>query len=93
MAGETQSSSLSGTIYASIIDLGVLAYQYDECNVAPFFRVKDISQEFSDTARFPRQVKSASVPSTPGTEVTPLTATEFTTTSATVAGQPHRSRP
>ena len=84
MAGETQSSSLSGTIYASIIDEGVLAYQYDECNVAPFLRVKNISNELSDTARFPRMVKSASVPSTPGSETTPLTATELTTTSATV---------
>jgi hypothetical protein len=84
MAGETQSSSLSGTIYASVIDAGVLAYQYDECNIAPFFRTKDLSQEFTDTARFPRLVKSASVPSTPGSEVTPLTGTELTTTSATV---------
>lgn len=85
MSGETQSSSLSGTIYASIIDEGVLAYQYDECNVAPFLRVKNISNEMSDTARFPRMVKSTGpVAGTPASEVTPLTGTELTTTSATV---------
>jgi len=84
MAGETQSSSLSGTIYASIIDEGVLAYQYDECNIAPFFRVKNISNELTDTARFPRMVKSASVPAAPGSEVTAIAGTELTTTSATV---------
>lgn len=86
MAGETQTSSLSGTIYASIIDSGVLAYQYDECNVAPFFRAKDISNEFTDTARFPRYVKSTGFAAgTPASETTYLTAgTELTTTSATV---------
>ncbi len=84
--GETQSSSLSGTIYASIIDPAVLAYQYDECNVAPFFAVKNIAGEFSDTARFPRLVKSTGpVAGTPASETTYLTsATELTTTSATV---------
>ena len=84
MSGETQSSSLSGTIYASIIDAGVLAYQYDECNIAPLFAIKDITNEFTDTARFPRMVKSASVPAAPVNETTAISATELTTTSATV---------
>ena len=84
MAGETQSSSLSGTIYASVIDAGIIAYQYDISVVAPLFRVKNIANELTDTARFPRYVKTASLPSTPGSETTPLTASELTTTSATV---------
>lgn len=84
MAGETQSSSLSGTIYASIIDAGVLAYQYDECNIAPFFKIKNLAPEFTDTARFMRYVKSSSVPAAPANETTAISATEMTTTSATV---------
>jgi hypothetical protein len=85
MAGETQSSSLSGTIYASIIDLGVIAYQYDELTVAPFLRYKSIASEKSDTARFPRWVKSSGFAAgTPADEQTSLTPTEMTTTSATV---------
>jgi hypothetical protein len=82
---ETQSSSLSGTIYASIIDLGILAYQYDQLTITPFFRYKSLENEATDTARFPRWVKSAGpVAGTPASEVTPLVATELTTTSATV---------
>jgi hypothetical protein len=85
MAGETQSSSLSGTIYASIIDLGVLAYQYDQLTVAPFLRYKSIENEQSDTARFPRWVKSTGpATGTPTDEITPLVPTTQTTTSATV---------
>lgn len=83
---ETQSSSLSGTIYASIIDLGVLAYQYDTLTVTPFFRYKTIAAEATDTARFPRWVKSAGpATGTPASEVTALGTTALTTTSATVA--------
>lgn len=85
MAGETQSSSLSGTIYADIIDLGILAYQYDELTVTPYFRYKSIENEMSDTARFPRLVKSTGPTSgTPTNEVTALSYTELTTTSQTV---------
>ena len=85
MAGETQSSSLSGTIYASVIDLGIIAYQYDNLTVTPFLRYKTIADESTDTARFPRYVKSTGpVAGTPATETTALTATEMTTTSATV---------
>jgi hypothetical protein len=81
----TQASSLSGTIYASVIDLGIIAYQYDETTVTPFFRYKTLATEATDTARFPRWVKSVGpVAGTPTDEVTPITATALTTTSATV---------
>lgn len=83
---ETQSSSLAGTIYASIIDLGIIAYQYDELTVTPFLRYKTIATEASDTARFPRWVKSSGpATGTPASETTALSTTELTTTSATVA--------
>lgn len=85
MSGETQSSSLSGTIYASVIDLGIIAYQYDDLTVTPYFRYKTIENEQSDTARFPRWVKSTGPTSgTPTNETTALGYTEMTTTSATV---------
>lgn len=86
MAGETQSSSLAGTIYASVIDLGIIAYQYDNLTVTPFLRFKTIETEATDTARFPRWVKSTGpTAGTPASETTALTSgTEFTTTSATV---------
>ncbi len=81
----TQSSSLSGTIYASVIELGIIAYQFDDLTVTPYFRQKSLANEYSDTARFPRLVKSTGpVAGTPANETTPLTATELTTTSATV---------
>lgn len=86
MAGETQSSSLSGTIYASIIDNTILAYQYDDVRVTPYFRYKTLENEQSDTARFPRWVKTsgAIATGTPTNETTALTYSELTTTSATV---------
>jgi hypothetical protein len=81
----TQSSSLAGTIYASVIDLGIIAYQYDNLTVTPFLRYKTIADEATDTARFPRWVKSAGpATGTPTDEVTPITTTPLTTTSATV---------
>lgn len=83
---ETQSSSLSGTIYASVIDLGIIAFQYDNANVTRFLRFKNLSNEATDTARFPRWVKSSGpATGTPASEVTALATTEMTTTSATVA--------
>lgn len=83
---ETQSSSLSGTIYASVIDLGIIAYQYDNLTVTPFLRYKTIATEATDTARFPRWVKSTGpATGTPASETTALATTELTTTSATVA--------
>jgi len=85
MAGETQASSLSGSIYASIIDMGVLAYQYDELTVTNLLRFKNIANEATDTARFLRWVKSAGFAAgTPANEQASLTPTELTTTSATV---------
>lgn len=82
---ETQSSSLSGTIYASVIDLGIIAYQYDDLTVTPYFRYKTIENENSDTARFARLVKSTGpAAGTPTNETTALSTTELTTTSATV---------
>lgn len=85
MSGETQSSSLSGTIYASVIDLGIIAYQYDTLTVTPFLRYKTIADESTDTARFPRWVKSVGpATGTPSGETVALTPTEMTTTSATV---------
>jgi hypothetical protein len=83
---ETQSSSLSGTIYASIIDQGILAYQYDRVVVADKFRFRSLADDASDTARFPRWVKSTGpATGTPTDEVTALATTALTTTSATVA--------
>jgi hypothetical protein len=84
MAGETQSSSLSGTIYASIIEQLIIAYQYDDLTVTPYFRFKALTEQ-SDTARFPRWVKSTGpTAGTPASETTALTDTELTTTSATI---------
>lgn len=82
----TQSSSLAGTIYASVIDLGIIAFQYDNLTVTPFLRYKTIATEQTDTARFPRWVKSSGFAAgTPANESSAITATELTTTSATVA--------
>ena len=81
---ETQQSSLSGTVYASLIELAIIDYQWDEMVVTPFFRQTLLSGA-SDTARFPRLVKSAGpVAGTPPNETTALATTEQTTTSATV---------
>jgi len=81
----TQSSSLAGTIYASVIDLGIIAYQHDKAIIASLLRYKTIATEATDTARFPRWVKSSGFAAgTPANESTAVTATELTTTSATV---------
>ena len=86
MANETQSSSLSGTIYAKAIEMLVIAYQYDDLTVTPFFRFKSISDFPTTTAAFPRSVKSAGPASgTPASEVTVLATTEYTTTSVDIA--------
>jgi len=81
----TQSSSLAGTIYASIIEALIIAYQYDDLTVTPYFRYKTIADQASDTARFPRWVKSSGpVAGTPANETTALATTELTTTSVTI---------
>ncbi len=86
MANETQSTSLSGTIYAKVIESLIIAYQYDDLTVTPYFRYKSISDMQSATAAFPRYVKSSGpAAGTPATETTLLAATEFTTTSVDIA--------
>ncbi len=83
---ETQSSSLSGTIHAKIIETLVIAYQYDDLTVTPYFRFKSIADETTTTAAFPRMVKSAGpVAGTPASETTALATTEQTTTSVDIA--------
>lgn len=86
MAGETQSSSVSTTIYAKQIEQLVLAYQYDDLTISPYFRYQWIGDFATTTASFPRWVKSTG-PSfgTPSTETTLITGTEFTTTATDVA--------
>ena len=86
MAGETQSSSLSGTIYALVIESLIIEYQYDDLTVTPYFRFKTIADQQTDTAAFPRRVKSSGPASgTPTNETTSLTPTEMTTTSVSIA--------
>jgi hypothetical protein len=86
MAGETQISSLSGTKLAKVIDMLVIAYQFDEAVITSLLRFKSIVDEFTDTAAFPRLVKSTGpVAGTPADESTAITPTELTTTSADVA--------
>lgn len=86
MTGETQSSSVAGTIYAKMIETLIIAYQYDDLTVTPYFRYASISDFPTTTAAFPRWVKSAGpVAGTPASETTLLAATEFTTTSVDVA--------
>jgi hypothetical protein len=86
MAGETQISSLSGTSLAKIIDILIIAYQFDEAVITALLRFKSIADEYTDTAAFPRLVKSTGpTAGTPTDETTALTPTELTTTSVDVA--------
>jgi hypothetical protein len=83
---ETQISSLSGTKLAKVIEMLTIAYQFDEAVITALLRYKSIENEYTDTAAFPRLVKSTGpVAGTPTDETTSLTPTEFTTTSADVA--------
>ena len=85
MANETQSSSLAGTIYAKVIESLIIAYQYDDAVITPYFRFKNIANEQTTAAAFPRYVKSAGPASgTPASEVTALATTELTTTSVDI---------
>jgi len=82
----TQSSSLSGTIYAKVIETLIISYQYDDLVATPFFRYKSIADQQTTTAAFPRWVKSTGpVAGTPASEVTALATTELTTTSVDIA--------
>ena len=83
---ETQSSSLSGTIFAKFIENVLIAYQYDNLTITPYFRQGSIMDQATTTLAFPREVKSTGPASgTPASEVTALVATEFTTTSVDIA--------
>lgn len=83
---ETQSSSLSGTIYAKRIEELVIEYQFDDVVVTNLFRYASIADFATTTAAFPRRVKSAGpVAGTPASEVTALGTTEMTTTSTDIA--------
>jgi hypothetical protein len=83
---ETQSSSLSGTIYALVIESLIIAYQYDDVVATPFLRYKSIADQQTTTAAFPRWVKSSGpTAGTPASEVTALGTTELTTTAVEIA--------
>lgn len=82
----TQSSSLSGTIYAKVIENLIIAYQYDDLTITPYFRYKTIAADATTTAAFPRYVKSAGpTAGTPANETTAIGTTEMTTTSVDIA--------
>ncbi len=86
MANETQSSSVSTTIYAKVIEQLVIAYQYDDLTITPYFRYKTIAGESTATAGFPRYVKSTGpAAGTPASETTLLAATEMTSTNVDIA--------
>lgn len=83
---ETQSSSLSGTIYAKVIENLIIAYQYDDLTVTPYFRYASITDQQTTTAAFPRSVKSTGpTAGTPANETTALGTTAYTTTSVDIA--------
>lgn len=84
MAGETISSSAAGTIYAKVIELAVIAYQYDQLTITPYFRQASIVGMPTTTAAFPRLVKSAG-PASVATEATSITPIELTTTATDIA--------
>ncbi len=86
MANETQSSSVSTTIYAKVIEQLVIAYQYDDLTITPYYRYKTIVGESTTTAGFPRYVKSTGpTAGTPASETTALAATELTSTNVDIA--------
>src|SRR5688572_13215672 len=83
---ETQSSSLSGTIYAKVIESLLIAYQYDDLTITPYFRQGSIVDMATTTLAFPREVKSTGPTSgTPASETTALGTTAYTTTSVDIA--------
>ncbi len=83
---ETQSSSLAGTIHALVIEQLVIAYQYDDLTVTPYFRFKSIADQTTTTASFPRWTKSTGpVAGTPASEITALGTTVQATTAIDIA--------
>lgn len=79
----TTSTSVTELVLATATDSLIIAYQYDEVTAIPFARFKDISQEPTATARFPRAVKDAH--SDLALETDALTPVEFETTAVDVA--------
>lgn len=83
---ETQSSSLSGTVFAKFIENVLISYQYDNLTITPYFRQGSIVDMATTTLAFPREVKSTGpTAGTPASEVTALGTTAFTTTSVDIA--------
>jgi hypothetical protein len=83
---ETQSSSLSGTIFAKFIENVLISYQYDNLTITPYFRQGSIVDMATTTLAFAREVKSTGpTAGTPASEVTALGTTAFTTTSVDIA--------
>lgn len=80
---QTNSTSVTELVLATATDSLIIAYQYDEVTAIPFARFKDMSNEPSATARFPRAVKDAHEDL--ATEATALTAVEFETTAVDIA--------
>lgn len=80
---QTTSTSLTELVIATATDSLIIAYQFDEVTAIPFARFKDMSQQPSATARFPRWVKDTH--SDLATEGTALVADELETTAVDVA--------
>src|SRR5262245_7452573 len=78
----TTSASVTSTVYAKIIERLVIAYQFDSLTAAPFFRYKNMENQPSAVASFPRYNKD-SMPAV-ATETTSLTPTTWTYTNVDV---------
>lgn len=82
----TTSSSVTATVYAKIIDSLIVSYQYDDITCAPFFRYKDMSNQPSAVASFPRYNKdSYGAVATETTSLTPTTWNLSSTVDVTIA--------
>lgn len=79
----TVSSDLAGTVYAKVIELLLIAYQYDDVTALPFFRYRSIMDQPTNTVGFPRKVKNAV--GAVATETTVLGTTAMTTTNVDVS--------
>jgi hypothetical protein len=79
----TTSTSVTELVLATATDSLIIAYQYDEVTAIPFARFKDISNEPTATARFPRAVKDAHEDLAAETDA--LTPVEFETTAVDMA--------
>lgn len=75
---QTTSTSVTETINSEAIDALIIAYQYDEQVVTPFFRFKSLVGTGSSVASFPRWVRDAHEDL--ATEGTSMTPTEMETT-------------